>query len=141
MLSLAVRAWEASITTADLRHRPVRRPSLRLGHRPDRRQCQCVNPTAADSPRLLTKHNAIDATRARRRDVAVGYRSLRSGTARSGQHGGVLAARGLGAEFSGARSTHRLIRAQAAADAAADAWSDAGALAGPDARADVRASA
>ena len=108
-----------------------------------------MNQTAADSPRLLTKHNAIDATRARRRGVAVGYlplaavwnRSLRSGTARSDQHGGVLAARGLGAEFSGARSTHRLIRAQAAADAAADAWSDAGALAGPDARADVRASA
>ena len=64
--------------------RPDRRPSLRLGHRPDRRQCQCVNQTAADSPRLLAKHNAIDATRARRRGVAVGYRSLRSGTARCG---------------------------------------------------------
>ena len=65
-----------------------------------------LNHTVADSPRLLTKHNAIDATRARRRDVAVWYRSLRSGTARSDQHGGVLTARGLGAEFSGARSTH-----------------------------------
>ena len=70
--------------------------------------------------------------------------ALRSGTARSGQHGGVLAERDL-VQNSRAPSTHRLIYAQAAADADADAGSDAGsdarADAGSDARADASASA
>ncbi len=61
--------------------------------------------------------------------------ALRSGTARSGQHGGVLAERDL-VQNSRAPSTHRLIYAQAAADADADAGSDACSDAGSDADAE-----
>ena len=58
-----------------------------------------LDQTVADSPRVL--RSITPSTRRQLDDV-----TLRSGTARSDQHGGVLAARGLGAEFSGARSTH-----------------------------------
>ena len=66
--------------------------------------------------------------------------ALRSGTARSGQHGGILAEKGTWCRIL-APTTHRLNCAQADADAAADADADARSDARSDARADASASA
>ena len=61
--------------------------------RPRRRKCQCIKSHRRRLAARLPKHNAIDATRARRRGVAVWYRSFRPARRRSRREG-------LGAEFS-----------------------------------------